>query len=344
MRPRLSPTHVTVHDITRLVGGVLVGPGTATVSTICPIDAPRPHGLSFTRLKSWLQVERLLDQSPLAALIVPKDLEIETTSPPIPLIGVDDPVYAISQVIPHFFEPAESPVGISPRADVDPTAVVGRNVQIGAFAVIGPRVILEDDVVIHPHVVLYPGVRIGPRTIVHAGAIVREECVLGADSVVQNGAVIGADGFGYTPRPGVGLVPVPQVGIVVLGDRVDVGANSCVDRATLGATRVGLGTKIDNLVQIGHNTTIGQHAVVCGQVGIAGSCAIGDQVVLGGGVGVGDHVTIVAGARFAGRSGVSRNITAKGDYAGHPATPLRRWNRAITALLRGADPKGKPQA
>jgi UDP-3-O-[3-hydroxymyristoyl] glucosamine N-acyltransferase len=131
-----------------------------------------------------------------------------------------------------------------------------------------------------------------------------------------------------------GLVPVPQVGTVTLGDRVDVGANSCIDRATLGETTVGLGTKIDNLVQVGHNTAVGKHSILCGQVGIAGSSKIGDQVVLAGSVGVADHIHIASGSRFASRSAVVTDIPEKGDYAGAPAVPARQWNRAMIALLR----------
>jgi UDP-3-O-[3-hydroxymyristoyl] glucosamine N-acyltransferase len=306
------------------------------VATICPLDAPVVGGVSFTRLKSSTQVQRLLTGSPLAALLVPRELDRSAVASSVALVAVADPVFAMTQIVPLFHIPAEISPGINARADIDPSAVIGENVRIGAFCVVGPRARIEDGVVLHPHVVIYPGARIGPRSIVHAGAIIREDCTIGADSVIQNGAVIGADGFGYTPRPGIGLVSIPQVGTVVLADRVDVGANACIDRATLGETKVGLGTKIDNLVQVGHNTTIGQHSILCGQVGVAGSCSIGDQVVLGGAAGVGDHITIASGARFAGRSGVIRNITTRGDYAGQPATPIRKWNRAIAALLRSA--------
>jgi len=326
---------IPVSELARVVGGNVSGKVDGLVTAVCPLDAPVPGGVSFTRLKSSTQVQRLLTDSPLVALIVPAELARDAVKTSVALIAVTDPVFAMTQITPLFHAAAEIAPGISPRAEIDPSAVIGKDVRIGAFCVIGPRARLDDNVVLHPHVVVYPGARVGARTVVHAGAIIREECSVGADAVIQNGAIIGADGFGYTPRPGIGLVAVPQVGTVVLADRVDIGANACIDRATLGETKVGLGTKIDNLVQVGHNTTIGQHCILCGQVGIAGSCSIGDQVVIGGASGVGDHITIASGSRFAGRSGIIRNITSRGDYAGQPATPIRRWNRAIAALLRG---------
>ena len=164
--------------------------------------------------------------------------------------------------------------------------------------------------------------------------MIREDCIVGSDTVIQNGAVIGADGFGYVPDKELGLAPVPQVGVVVLSDRVDVGANACIDRATLGTTLVGLGTKIDNLVQVGHNTKIGKFAILCGQTGVAGSCDIGNQVVLGGAVGVADHIQIVDGCRIAGKSVVFGNLTEKNDYAGYPARPAGEWRRSMAIVSK----------
>jgi UDP-3-O-[3-hydroxymyristoyl] glucosamine N-acyltransferase len=215
---------------------------------------------------------------------------------------------------------------------VHPSAKIGSGVSIGEFAVVGPLTEIGDNVVIHPHVVLYPGVKIGPRSIIHSHAAIREDSVLGAETVIQNGAVIGADGFGYVPDAKLGLVGVPQLGTVNLGDRVEVGANSAIDRATLGTTTIGLGTKIDNLVQIGHNTRIGRFSILCGQVGIAGSCEIGNQVVIGGQAGVGDHLKIADGIRVGAKSGVVSDLTEKGDYLGFPPLPAQVARRVFAIL------------
>ena len=193
---------------------------------------------------------------------------------------------------------------------------------------------IEDRSVIHPHVTIYPRVRLGQGCVVHAGAVLREDVTLGDHCVIQNGAVIGADGFGYIPDQAGNLHAVPQVGAAKLGNEVHIGANSCVDRGTLGNTTVGDWTKIDNLVQTGHNVSLGQNCIVCGQTGIAGSVSIGNRVVLGGGCGVQDHVSIADGCRFAGHSGVIGDITERGDYAGMPALPARQWRRLVAQLRR----------
>jgi UDP-3-O-[3-hydroxymyristoyl] glucosamine N-acyltransferase len=341
MPRRHLTTPIPLSEIARVVNGVVHGDATTPISSLCSFDTPTPHAITFSRVASSPQLTKVLADLRCGAVIVDHRAVSPATPLAMPLIAVTDPVLAMTKVVPLFFEGAERTQGISPKADVDPGAKIGARVTIGAFSSIGPRVVIEDDVVIHPHVVLYPGVHIGARTVLHSGAIIREECVVGADSLVQNGAVVGADGFGYTPDPTLGLAPVPQVGTVVLGDRVDIGANSCIDRATFGETKIGLGTKIDNLVQVGHNTVIGRHSILCGQVGIAGSSVIGDQVVLAGSAGVADHISIASGARFASRSGVVRDITSKGDYAGYPAVPVRQWNRALAALLRLGKPGAK---
>jgi len=187
-------------------------------------------------------------------------------------------------------------------------------------------------VVIHPHVTVYPGVRVGARSVLHAGVVIREDCIIGEDNVLQPGAVIGADGFGYIPDPTFGLRPVPQVGHVVLAERVEVGANSCIDRATLGVTAVDTGTKIDNHVQVGHNTKIGKNSILCGMVGIAGSAHIGSNVTLAGYVGVGDHVSIVDNVRVGAKGGVSSDIREPGDWCGYPVVKGHRWRMQCAAL------------
>ena len=199
---------------------------------------------------------------------------------------------------------------------------------------IGAEVQIGNNVTIHPHVVIYPGTIIEDDCIIHSGAIIREYCHLKKGCVIQNGAVIGSDGFGYVPDPALGLRAVPQVGRAVLGPLVDVGANSCIDRGALGDTSISLGTKVDNLVQVGHNVSIGEHTIVCGQSGIAGSTRIGARCVLGGSTGVGDHLNIPDDCRFGGNSGVITAIDEPGDYMGHPAIPAQQWRRQGVAVKK----------
>ncbi len=324
----------SLQELATILGGQISGDAGSMVCGLCPLDEPQAKFIAFTKEVETAALEKQFAGSGLAALLIP--LEVLTSHPGLRgnFIGVDDPYAAALKLIPLFFTPPLKPQGISERADVHPSAVIGKNVSIGAFASIGPEVTIGDDVTIHPHVVLYHGAKIGARSVIHAGAIVREFCEVGAENTVQNGAVIGADGFGYVPDPTVGLAPVPQVGTVKLGTRVDIGANTCIDRATLGSTSVGDGTKIDNLVQIGHNVKIGTHTIICGHAGIAGSTRIGNQVTIGGHAGIKDHVEIASGVRIGAKSGVTGNMKEKGDYIGFPAVKAGDWRRQMAALRR----------
>lgn len=325
----------SVADIAARTNGSVIGDASVRLRGICSLDEPEPGALAFSKERSGKRLAALICSKKIGALLVTAPLpDLGAEPPPIPLIAVPDPLAALVSVIPLFVRPYAVPAGAPEMIVIHPTAEIGERVTIGPFSTIGEGCVIESDVVIHPHVTLYPGVRIGRGAVLHAGVIVREDCVIGPGCVIQNGAVVGADGFGYLMIPDQGLVPVPQVGTVVLGSHVDIGANSCIDRATLGTTRIGTSTKIDNQVQVGHNVTIGSHTIVCGQAGIAGSCTIGDRVVLGGGVGVADHLLVADGVRVGGGSCVLNSITTPGDYAGNPAIPMKQWLSQIRALRR----------
>ena len=330
--PAKKSVSLSASEIASHVQGELLGHGAAIATRLTSLEDAQSGALVFVREKSLTVLRDTISTAPASVFLSQTRIESEEVPPEKALIVVSKPLEALMRCMPLFFEPHPPQTGVSTLASVHPSAKIGSGVSIGEFVVVGPLTEIGDNVVIHPHVVLYPGVKIGPRSIIHSHAAIREDSVLGAETVIQNGAVIGADGFGYVPDAKLGLVGVPQLGTVNLGDRVEVGANSAIDRATLGTTTIGLGTKIDNLVQIGHNTRIGRFSILCGQVGIAGSCEIGNQVVIGGQAGVGDHLKIADGIRVGAKSGVVSDLTEKGDYLGFPPLPAQVARRVFAIL------------
>ncbi len=248
-----------------------------------------------------------------------------------PQLIVKNPLYAFARVLEHFEEPVQQ-IGISGHAFVSEKARIGRDVSIHPFAFI------SDDAVIGDHTVIHPGVFVGRHTVVgtqcvlYPNVTVREKVTLGSRVIVHAGAVIGSDGFGYVLEAGRHH-KIPQVGGVIIGDDVEIGACVCIDRATTGNTIIGGGTKIDNLVQVAHNVRIGENAIIAGQVGIAGSTEIGDFVALGGQVGIADHSKVDEGSMVGAQSGVFGHIP-KGVYSGYPAMPHRDWLKASALFAR----------
>ena len=338
MLKKPATAKIKLSDLLQLLGAAPISSGNPEVSGICPLDQLKPQAVTFLTMKhAALCTPQLLQDltlAKIAALIIPENIN-PTSLPAGPiLIKVPDPLRAVITLVPLFYEKSASPPGVSPKADVDPSVKLGAGVHIGAFSSIAALSEIGERTVIHPNVTIYAGTRIGKDCVIHAGAVIREECELGDGCVVQNGAVIGADGFGYLPDPAKGLTSVPQVGNVKISAQVDIGANSCIDRAALGSTIVGRGSKIDNLVQVGHNVRIGEHSLLCGQAGVAGSVKIGNGCVLGGQSGVADHLTLADGVRLAAQTGVTGNLSEKGDYAGFPAIPARVWRRQLGTLSR----------
>lgn len=331
---RRKNVSITAEEIARLCDGKLEGDPSSTITMIGSLDQENPSALAFIRVSSTKKVEQAIADRRLAALLVPESLGTLNPSPSIPaLIHVRDPLEALVKLIPVFFDTIAQQ-GISPLASIDPSAQIGNEVSIGAYCSIGPDVRINDNTTLHPHVTIYEGATIGRGTVIHSGAVVREFCTIGNDCTLHNNTIIGADGFGYIPDPNFGLVKVPQIGTVIIGDRVEIGANSCIDRGTFGDTVIGEGTKIDNLCQVGHNVVTGKNCIICGQAGIAGSVTMENGVVIGGNVGIADHVTIVSGVRVAGNSGVHRSLTEPGDYAGFPIRPAKEWRREAATLIK----------
>lgn len=334
MYKRIQPAGgVSVKTLAEKINGTLYGDPEVAVFSLCSLADPQADGVSFLADKRHGKLDSILQTKPVAALILSESFSLPE-NPAIPLIAVKNPLHSVIDLIPQFYSKLVFHSGISEKADIATDVVLGSGVSIGAFSVIGEGCKIGNNVTIHPHVTLYPGVILEDGCTIHSGAIIREYCHLKKGCTIQNGAVIGSDGFGYTPHPAHGLLAVPQVGIAVLDAGVDVGANSCIDRGALGSTEIGTGTKIDNLVQVGHNVKMGHHNILCGQTGIAGSTVIGNQCVFGGAVGVGDHLTITDNCRFAGRSAVERNVHESGDYKGGPVIPIDHWRRREVATMK----------
>jgi UDP-3-O-[3-hydroxymyristoyl] glucosamine N-acyltransferase len=257
---------------------------------------------------------------------------------------VADPRLALARLSTRLdARPPVAPPGVHATAVLDPSATLGRAVAIGPGAVVAAGARLGDGVVVGPGAVVGAGAVVGPGSVLGERVVVGDGVRLGARCRIQAGAVLGSDGFGYAAGPR-GAERIRHLGTVVLGDDVEIGANACVDRATLGATTIGDRTKVDNLVQIAHNVRIGHDVLIAGQTGIAGSTTIGDRVIVGGAAGVADHLHVGDDARIAGGAGVTKSVPPGEAWGGYPAQPVKRWAReryligrleAIWAAVRG---------
>ncbi len=314
-------------EIARVLGCELRGDGDIEINGVAPIDEAPPGTLTFLadrRLATHLETTRA------AAVVLPRD----AAAVRIPSLHAAHPYVAFVAAIELFHPPAARPApGVHPSAVVADSAEIGPGASIGAHVVVGERVRIGRDATLYPNVTIYPDVTIGEQFTAHAGAVVRSAARIGERVILHAGAVIGSDGFGYLPLP-AGNRKIPQVGTVVLEDDVEIGANATVDRAALGATVVGRGTKIDNLVLIGHNCRIGPDCLLAGQVGLAGGTTVGQRVLMGGQVGAAGHLSIGDGAQIAAQSGIHGDVPPGTQYAGYPAMEVRRWRRVMMALPR----------
>ena len=248
-----------------------------------------------------------------------------------------NPYLTFAEALGLFHRPVKQAAGIDPRAVVAPTALIGEGVSIGPFVVIGEGVRIGDRVTIMGNTVVYDGAEIGDDVLIHSQCTIRERCRLGARVILQNQVVIGGDGFGYAPRADRSWHKIPQTGIVVIEDDVEIGSGTTIDRATIGETVIRGGTKIDNLSHIGHGSTIGRDTLLCAQVGLAGSTHIGNQVILGGQVGVAGHLTIGDRVMATAQSGIPGSVEAGRSISGSPAIDHRAWRRFCAIFDEIAD-------
>jgi UDP-3-O-[3-hydroxymyristoyl] glucosamine N-acyltransferase len=322
----LARTPISLAQIHNVVGGELVGSPQATITSLASFDEAGPNDLTFVTGDRMLKASgptaagALLAHRPLAEI-------------PNPHIVVANPTLAFARVAQAFFCPISSPRGIAA------TIARGVDTQVGPDVSIWPGVTLGDRVTIGARVTLYPGVfvgndtTIGDDTLLYPNVVVREGCTIGARVIIHSGTVVGSDGFGYVQDEGRHY-KIPQLGGVTIEDDVELGANVTVDRATLGQTVIKQGTKVDNLVQIAHNVTIGAHSILVAQVGIAGSTRVGHHVMIGGQAGLADHLVIGDQVMIAARAGVNRNLEPNQIVSGAPVMPHEIWVKAQAVIPR----------
>jgi UDP-3-O-[3-hydroxymyristoyl] glucosamine N-acyltransferase len=313
-------------ELASKLGLEIRGDGGVEIFAPAPIEAASPGMIVFVASAKYASAL----QSNVSAAITTAELAADAKC--ATLISAN-PYADFARVLEIFFPPYRPAPGIDPRASIAPDAAIGANASIGASAVIGAGVSIGRDAVIHPNVTIYPGVRIGDRFTAHSGVSIREGTVIGNRVTLLNGAVIGADGFGFVEEK-TDLIKIPQVGIVIIEDDVEIGANSTVDRAMMGATVLHRGVKLDDQVHIGHNCDIGEYSRFSGHTGISGSTRIGKWCLFGGQVGCADHVTIGDRVMVVAKAGIHNDLKDDAIVSGIPAVDVRKFRRYAVVLTR----------
>jgi len=309
------------------LGAELRGDAELEVTGVKGIEEAGPTEVTFVANPRYTALARKTKAA--AVLVEPEFQEISAAT-----LRLKNPYLAFSRALGLFYQPPVYSPGIHPTAVIDPTAEIGNGAHIGAYVVVGPGVRLGAHATLLPHVVLYPGVQAGSNLFAHAHAVVRENCVLGDHVTLENGAIVGSDGFGFAKDEAGHWEKIPQSGPVRLGNRVDVQANACIDRATVGATEIGDGTKVDNLVQVGHGSRVGENTLLCAQTGLAGSSVIGNNVILAGQTGIAGHCSVGDGVILTAQSAVSHDVPPGKVISGSPGFDNRVWLRAVTIFQR----------
>jgi UDP-3-O-[3-hydroxymyristoyl] glucosamine N-acyltransferase len=316
----------TVAELADYLGGVVEGDGALLISALGTLETAGPEAITF--LANPKYATKVAETSAGAVLMAPGGERFGRTA-----ILLANPYLGFAKLLTLFYTQPHDALGVLPGAIVSDSALIDEGSSIYPGSYIGKNVSVGKRTVIHSGVVVYDNAAIGDDCTLHANSVVRERCRIGNRCILQPGAVIGSDGFGYAPD-GNGYYPIPQIGIVVLEDDVEIGANSCVDRAAIEVTRIGRGTKLDNLVQVAHNCQIGEECMIVSQVGISGSSKIGNHVTLAGQVGVAGHLTIGDNVLVGGQSGVASSLPANAAYSGSPTIPHKEWLKSSMVFPR----------
>lgn len=316
----------SLEELGRQLDAEVVGEGSMRLTGVRALADAGPQELSFLHNPKYLEEARA---SRAGAILVGPAPEL----PGRALLVTREPYLALARALELFCPSVKPPEGVHSTAVVSPTAVLGAGVSIGPHAVVEDGAAIGDRTVVGAGCVVGRGAALGADCLLHARVVVESECLVGDRCILQAGAVIGSDGFGFATVDGIHH-KVPQVGVVVLEDDVEIGANVTVDRAALEETRIGRGSKLDNLIQIAHNVRLGEGCLLAAQTGIAGSTTVGDHVMFGGQAGVGGHVEIASGALVAAKAAVYKSLPEATMYSGIPARPHREWMRSHANLAR----------
>lgn len=316
----------TLGELAEILDGRLCGPGDLPIERPVPAGIPDPQGIAFAGSRQYMEK---IHAAPCGAVIVDGELEPGE----IPSIRVRNARASFFRLLTLAEIETDLPEGIHLAAIVHPTAEIDPTARVGAYAVIEANALIGPGAQIHPHASVGPRCTVGSYSVLKPRAVLVQDVRLGERCLVHSGAVIGADGFGFEWN-GEMRVKIPQIGGVLIGNDVEIGANSCIDRATVGDTVVGDGTKIDNLCQVGHNVILGKYVVLCGMVGIGGSSVLGDRVIVGASTGISDHITIGDDVVLGGRTSVASDINEPGEYFGQPAQLKRDAIRTLLTLPR----------
>ena len=325
-----------LQELARRLECRLEGEGQAEVHGVAGIEHAEPGDVTFLANRRYAPN---LKTTRATAVFVEEGVEIERTAGAEPLARLltANPYLAFAKAIELFYEGPKYAPGIHPTAVIAKRAKIGPGAHIGPYCFVDEEVVIGENAVLHSFVTIYRGARIGANFFAHAHAVVREFCRVGDRVILQNGVVIGGDGLGYAKNADGTWYKMAQSGPAVLEDDVEVQANACVDRATVGETRIGRGTKIDDLVLVGHASKVGANCMLCGQVGLAGSTRIGENCILAGQVGTAGHLTVGSGTVITAQSGVPNDVPERALYSGYPAVENREWLRMMAALRRLPD-------
>ena len=319
----------TAQQIAEIIKGRVEGDKDAKVSSFAKIEEGHEGAISFLSNKKYLHY---IYETKSSVVLVDESLALERNVN-CTLIRVKSAYEAVAQLLQLYESMKPRKRGISDLAFIDPTATIGKDCYIGPFAYVGPKCVIGDNSIIHPHAALGDNVIVGKNTEIHSNAVIYHDCKVGNRCILHAGCVIGADGFGFAPSEN-GYDKIPQIGIVTIEDDVEIGANTCVDRSTMGSTFIRNGVKLDNLVQIAHNTDIGANTVMSSQVGVAGSTKVGEWCMFGGQVGISGHITIGNKVMLGAQSGVPGSIKDGQQLIGTPPMEMRSYFKSQAIFRR----------
>lgn len=318
-------------DIAEMLEGEVVGDLNTEVSGVSKIEDGKPETLAFLANAKY---EHYIYDTKASIVLVNKTFK-PTKSVQATMIKVEDAYQAVATLLQMYDDMKPKPTGIEEPSFISKSSKIGKEPYIGAFAYIGSNVTIGDNVKIYPHAYIGDNVKIGDNSTIYSGVKIYESCIIGQNCTIHASSVIGADGFGFAPSDNNDYKKVPQIGNVILEDNVEIGANSCIDRATMGSTFIRKGVKIDNLVQIAHNVEVGKNTVVAAQTGIAGSAKIGEHCMFGGQVGIVGHLEIANGVQVAAQSGIPSSVKTEGAILqGTPAIKISNFQKSYVVYRR----------